>query len=32
MQKLKELRKEKGAEQIKMDIAAALTRVKSRIE
>lgn len=28
--KLKELRKEKGSEQIKMDIAASLARVKSR--
>lgn len=28
--KLKELRKEKGSEQIKLDIAAALERVKSR--
>lgn len=32
MQKLKELRKEKGAEQIKMDIAAAIARVKKRDE
>jgi len=30
VQKLKELRKEKGREQIKSDIAAALERVKSR--
>ena len=30
--KLKELRKEKGSEQIKMDIAAALARVKNRTE
>lgn len=30
MQKLKELRKEKGTEQIKNDIAAALARVKQR--
>jgi len=30
MQKLKELRKEKGREQIKSDIAAALERVKNR--
>lgn len=29
-QKLKELRKEKGSEQIKLDIAAALARVKQR--
>ena len=28
--KLKELRKEKGSEQIKLDIAAALARVKNR--
>lgn len=30
MQKLKELRKEKGSEQIKLDIAAALERVRAR--
>lgn len=30
MKKLKELRKEKGSEQIKLDIAAALARVKAR--
>ena len=30
--KLRELRKEKGSEQIKMDIAAALARVKNRTE
>lgn len=30
MQKLKELRKEKGSEQIKVDIAAAIARVKAR--
>ena len=32
MQKLKELRKEKGSEQIKLDIAAAIARVKNREE
>lgn len=32
MQKLKELRKEKGSEQIKTDIAAAIARVKQRNE
>ena len=32
VKKLRELRKEKGSEQIKMDIAAALARVKSRSE
>jgi len=30
MKKLKELRKEKGSEQIKLDIAASLARVKAR--
>lgn len=30
LKKLKELRKEKGSEQIKMDIAAAIARVKAR--
>jgi hypothetical protein len=30
MKKLKELRKEKGSDQIKLDIAAALARVKAR--
>ena len=30
MKKLKELRKEKGSEQIKLDIAASLARVKNR--
>ena len=30
MRKLKELRKEKGSQQIKMDIAASLARVKNR--
>ncbi len=30
MRKLKELRKEKGSEQIKLDIAAAIARVKAR--
>ena len=30
--KLRELRKEKGSEQIKMDISAALARVKNRTE
>ena len=32
MKKLKELRKEKGSEQIKTDIAAAIARVKNRTE
>jgi len=32
LQRLKELRKEKGSEQIKLDIAAALARVKKRDE
>lgn len=32
MHKLKELRKEKGSEQIKMDIAAAIARVKNRTD
>lgn len=32
MQKLKELRKEKGSDQIKMDIAAAIARVKNKTE
>jgi len=32
MKKLKELRKEKGSEQIKTDIAAAIARVKNRVE
>ena len=30
VKKLKELRKEKGTEQIKLDIAAAINRVKSK--
>ena len=32
MKKLKELRKEKGREKIKTDIAAAIARVKNRVE
>ena len=32
MKKLKELRKEKGSEQIKLDIAASLARVKNRVK